>query len=295
MDEPIFSMRAQDTPWCQNYIQTHASSAVICLLEEFNLFKDATFPSASRLNALTAQYYKLWPGPEFVAQSSLDETEQRYYEEIIQQDNIVPTRENSWHDLFNALIWLQFPKTKGVLNRLHMQDINTTGVHPRTPRRNRITHFDECGLVLAIEAGDEALANRLLSQLAQHQWRQCFVEHKAQWWNYITPVVFGHANLEMMLSPFIGLTGKWLAVSVPSGFHQLDFWSQRKILDNALVERIHALGDFTRSALLKPIPLLGIPLWYAQQDDDFYANTDYFRPLRKGAKQTIQLPFNELL
>ena len=293
MDEPIFSMRAQDTPWCKNHIQAHASLPVVRLLEEFSLFNQIRFPNADCLNALTHQFYPDWQGPLFVAQGKLDKHEQRYYEEIIAQDNRVPTRENSWHDLFNALIWLQFPNTKALLNQLHIQDIKECGVHPRTPRRNRITHFDECGIVLAIESGNEVLSNTLLSQLAHHQWTQCFCEHKSHWWKHITPFVFGHANLEMMLCPFIGLTGKWLAVSVPKGFHTLDFWSQRKILDNALVERIHALGDFSLSPLLKPFPILGVPSWYSDQNKTFYSNSDYFRPLRAGAKDTIQLPFYE--
>jgi len=245
------------------------------------------------LNELTSKYYKQWRGPTFKGQSQFSENEKRYYETIISEDGVVPTREQSWHDLFNALIWLQFPKTKSLLNELHISDIEAYGVNPRTARRNRITHFDECGVVLAIEeprpSGVESL-EVFLQQLATHEWEQVFLANRGRWHAEVTPYVFGHANLEMMLNPFIGLTGKWLAVSVPQGFSELDKWQQRAVLDDAMSARISALDAFQITPLLKPLPLLGVPLWHSQQDAKFYQNKDYFRPLRQGAKPTKQLP-----
>ena len=235
------------------------------------------------------QIYKQWRGPTFKGQSQFSEDEQRYYETIISEDGVVPTREQSWHDLFNALIWLQFPKTKSLLNELHISDIEAYGVNPRTARRNRITHFDECGVVLAIEeprpSGVESL-EVFLQQLATHEWEQVFLANRGRWHAEVTPYVFGHANLEMMLNPFIGLTGKWLAVSVPQGFSELDKWQQRAVLDDAMSVRISALDAFQITPLLKPLPLLGVPLWRSPQDAKFYQNKDYFRPLRQGAKPT---------
>jgi hypothetical protein len=245
------------------------------------------------LNELTSRYHKQWTGPVFKGQSQFSEDEQRYYETIISEDGVVPTREQSWHDLFNALIWLQFPKTKSLLNELHISDIEAYGVNPRTARRNRITHFDECGVVLAIEeprpSGVESL-EVFLQQLATHEWEQVFLANRGRWHAEVTPYVFGHANLEMMLNPFIGLTGKWLAVSVPQGFNELDKWQQRAVLDDAMSARISALDAFQITPLLKPLPLLGVPLWHSPQDAKFYQNKDYFRPLRQGSKPTKQLP-----
>ena len=31
----------------------------------------------------------------------------------------VPTREDNWHDLLNALVWLVFPKAKAAINKRH--------------------------------------------------------------------------------------------------------------------------------------------------------------------------------
>ncbi|MDO6567099.1 DUF3025 domain-containing protein [Alteromonas sp. 1_MG-2023] len=292
------------TPWCKHHIQSHASSPVHTLLTELRLLDEAEFPTAARLNRLREVFQSQWQGPVFIAQGELFnsdksaekssyENDTRYYEEIIAEDNCVPTRENSWHDLFNALIWIQFPATKALLNKLHMQDIAQYGAHPRTERRNRITHFDECGLVLALEAGDEDKSNQLLHALAQHHWVDSFVTHRHEWGAHITPFIFGHANLEMMLSPFIGLTGKWLAVSVPKGFSEMSYWQQRAEVDKALVNRIAKLDAFNKSPLLKPIPLLGVPNWFNKQDTAFYNNSEYFRPLRQGAKPSIQLPLHD--
>ena len=293
------------TPWCKHHIQDNASLPVHTLLKEFMLLDDTDFPSATRLNLLREAFQPQWQGPLFIAQGELDkrtanscdkstENDSRYYEEIIACDNCVPTRENSWHDLFNALIWIQFPATKALLNTLHMQDIAHHGTHPRTERRNRITHFDECGVVLALEEGDASKSNMLLNTLAQHQWQDSFLTHRHEWGTHITPFVFGHANLEMMLSPFIGLTGKWLAVSVPKGFNEMNKWEQRQEVDKSLVKRITELDAFNKSPLLKPIPLLGIPGWYENQDEAFYNNSEYFRPIRAGAKPSIQLPLFDI-
>ena len=302
-------MQSDSIPFCKDYLISHASKPVTALLEEVGLLGNNYFPTPELLNQLTAQHYEHWQGPAFKGQSQFSDDDKRYYETIISEDKVVPTREGSWHDLFNALIWLQFPKTKSLLNELHIRDINEHGVSPRTARRNRITHFDECGVVLAIEEPKHATQNGVglerehdsrqhnvesleafLQSLAAHEWEQSFLTHRERWHSEVTPFIFGHANLEMMLNPFIGLTGKWLAVSVPGGFSKLDKWQQRLVLDNALVLRIEALNYFQSAPLLKPLPLLGVPLWHSQQDEMFYQNKDYFRPLREGSKPTIQLP-----
>jgi hypothetical protein len=286
-------MQSTDIPFSKTYLSQCASPSVTRLLTEMNLIDLCEFPSAEQLNALSQSFHSKWQGPHFVAQSELGEEETRYYETIIGEDNVVPTRENNWHDLFNALIWIQFPKTKGLLNALHVDDINTFGISPRTARRNRITHFDECGVVLALETpkeNEKAELEQFLTSLATHNWHDVFINQRNKWAGDVTPFIFGHANLEMMLNPFIGLTGKWLAVAVPEGFSQLSEWQQRNEVDNAVVKRIGQLNNFQQAPLLKPIPLLGVPGWYHHQPDSFYGNEDYFRPIRKEAKQTIQLP-----
>ncbi|BFT30943.1 hypothetical protein D210916BOD24_21190 [Alteromonas sp. D210916BOD_24] len=311
-------MQSDTIPFCKPTLLRHASPPVVSILEETGLLDSKAFPTEHDLNDVVARFHHNWNGPIFKGQSTFSDDENRYYETIISEENVVPTREGSWHDLFNALIWLQFPKTKKLLNELHVEDIRQYGVTPRTPRRNRITHFDECGVIIAVEVARDEQTEipqapreindagvdksrsfktcqkhplaQFLSQLADHQWEEVFVVQRERWWQTVTPFIFGHANLEMMLSPFIGLTGKWLAVTVPVGFHRRDPWQQRKLLDDAIVERIKALDHFNAAPLLKPVPLLGIPGWYEVQSHAFYQNQDYFRPLRPDSKPTVQLP-----
>ncbi len=284
-------MISTSASWQPDDILRHAASPVVALFHQFGLHRLNQFPDAKQLNRLATAFHDgCWPGPVFVDQGALPATESRYYEAIIGEDARIPTREHSFHDLFNALIWLQFPRSKRLLNQLHMADIAEVGTHPRTPRRNRVTHFDECGVVIAVPQHARERANKLLSQLDCHQWQHVLYEKRAAWQECLYPVVFGHANLEMMLSPFIGLTGKWLAVTVPDSYGVSSLTEQCKMIDEALQTRIGQLGYFTRSPLLKPLPLLGVPGWSKDQDAAFYANTDYFRPQRPSAKPTIQLP-----
>lgn len=200
----------------------------------------------------------------------------RYYEQIIFEDKAVPTRSKSWHDLFNAMIWSLFPSTKQRLNQQHIEDIQQYGLTPRTSRRNHITHFDECGVVLAF-------SNKELPELlASHNWQAAFVEARSLWGRSIKPFIFGHANYEMLLSPFLGLTGKWLGVEVDEGFFTYSLSEQYCYLDSQLTDQI-AAGCFSQKSCLKPLPLLGIPGWHGNNDHpSFYDNTDYFRPKRSA-------------
>lgn len=201
-----------------------------------------------------------------------------YYEQIIALTKQVPTRKDNWHDLFNALIWMLFPATKRYLNQLHMQEIERHGLHPRTPLRNRVTHFDECGGILVYQ--DE----HHLQALQNHQWHASFVTLRAQWQHSTRFFVFGHANYEMLLNPYIGLTGKYIPLKVEDDFWGQSLLAQYRWLDSVLPEMLDKQQWFTQK--LKPLPLLGIPGWHPENDHpQFYANTDYFRPLRSATRK----------
>lgn len=249
----------------------------------------STIPSVDELNQMAQNYWKgNWNGPVFAEDKLV--ADDRYYEQIIAQDNIVPTRVNSWHDVFNAFIWILFPQAKKQITQYHFNDIEQFGVHPRTPRRNHITHFDECGLILAVPENSLSTGEHVLSSLANHQWQTGFVENQSVWGQSIVPIIFGHANYEMLMAPYIGLTAKWLAVTVPGDFEQLSVASQFQVLDNAIVKRLKQFNGLAHKAILKPIPLLGVPGWFEQQTKTFYQDTSYFRPLASNAPATKQLP-----
>lgn len=229
-----------------------------------------------RLNQKASAYRE--PLFKFIAdseiQSNLDEST-RYYEQIIYEDRVIPTRHN-WHDTFNAYMWMLYPRTKRDLNQLHYEDITEHGIHPRTHRRNKMTHFDECGGVLIYED------QNTLSALQAHRWKEAFIERKAQWDSRCSYFVFGHALYEMLLSPHIGLTGKYIALKVDPSFWELSLPAQYQFIDEALSAKVRLENIFATEKPLCPLPVLGIPGWHkSQQDDAFYDNTDYFRPKRK--------------
>ncbi|OFC72246.1 hypothetical protein BFC18_04060 [Alteromonas confluentis] len=275
-------MNSTAVSWSSAINHPELVSPIKQLLCETGLTETAVFPQPDKLMAVTNHWHNgNWSGPEFKGQSTFSDDDGRYYEEIIFQDNVLPTRESNWHDFFNALIWMQFPRTKGLLNRMHVEDIAAHGVHPRTASRNRITHFDECGVVLAVPERLQPQGRELLYALAHHNWIEIMLEKRANWGDVLYPFIFGHANLEMLLEPFIGLTGKWLAVTVPDDFNQMSFQQQCHAVDTALFQRFTKTDVFSVKGHLHPLPLLGVPGWYSPQNLTFYQNTDYFRPLIK--------------
>lgn len=211
--------------------------------------------------------------PHFIPQDE-DFSDERYYEEIVFEDAQVPTRFN-WHDTFNAIIWMLFPRTKRLLNQLHMQDIQQSGKVTRTKRRDAITLLDECGVIIPyVNEAD-------IQALRQHQWQQIFVTQRRDWDSRIGAFMFGHANYEMLQNPYIGLTGKAFGVKVEADFFQLSLAQQYQTLDKHLLQLISLQDALADNSMLSPLPLLGVPGWYQQnREPDFYLNTDYFRPKR---------------
>jgi hypothetical protein len=271
------TLRAIVTVWHHEFIKQLPMLPMQQLETHFALSGFTDWPNADGLNDLKALWGNLGI-PHFVCQSQLTESE-HYYEQIIHQQHIIPTRPNSWHDLFNGLIWLQFPQTKRLLNQQHMEDIEKHGLSPRTQRRNNLTHFDECGVILTYQRG--SVAEQQIKDLAMHRWQAVFIENRSIWGKELNSFMFGHANLEMLLQPFIGLTGKWLALEVDSQFSSISYSEQLKQIDESLMSLINQSNIFAKKKPLYPLPLLGIPdVWDANNNPAFYANTAYFRPIR---------------
>lgn len=202
----------------------------------------------------------------------------RYYEQIIFEDNTIPTRKGSWHDFFNGVVWLQFPQTKAYLNQLHISEIETHGLNPRSKVRNHITHFDECGVVLFIQGA--SIFSKCKLAFERQDWNTLFCSYKDQWHSAIQPVVFGHANLEMLLNPFIGLTAKVLLIQIDAQA-SVENLLVSEDQDGVLLKHLKEQRPMFTKKPFYPLPLLGVPNWhYAEQDTDFYANTNYFMPKR---------------
>lgn len=208
-----------------------------------------------------------------VAQGDTPEKFDDLYESRIYLKGELQTRLENWHDFFNAMCWLQFPKIKSALNQLHFEHSQQREEGSnRSPLENAIALFDECGAIIV--ADDE----KYLDLIRNHQWKEIFHNNKEIWGTHIQCYVFGHAMHEKALTPYIGMTTHSVLLKKDTIFFEQSYLSQLTELD-VQVSNIWLDREIKKTRDLQPIPLLGIPSWYLQQNDDFYNNTDYFRPI----------------
>lgn len=203
-------------------------------------------------------------GPRFVPQADLPDG--LPYERFIFEAGAVPTREGL-HDLFNGLVWARFPATKRLLNRLQAAEIAQAGVgQVRGPVRDAITLFDENAVLLQ---APEALWQALLGR----DWTRLFVELRPLWVQ-ARLVLFGHALLEKLVTPYKSITGHVYREPVPQALGEdLAAW------DSWLASRLGA-DELSRKPFT-PLPVLGVPGWWPANDSaSFYADPQVFRPPR---------------
>jgi len=244
------------------------------------------FPDLEHLNALARERGVRSGGGaalEFVAPAGAAGSA-RHYEERIFRTGEVATRAGSRHDLFNALAWLAFPRTKAVLNRLHHAELGRRGDGPaRGTARDLATLFDEGGIVVA--CADPALA----ALLAGFRWKRLFWDERAEVARSMRFLVFGHAILEHALAPFKGVTAKALVLAA----------GREALGDAALVDRTdaQAAAHFARrdsvasTRALQPLPVLGIPGWTPENDDPaYYDDAAVFRAGRARAPERNRPP-----
>ena len=132
------------------------------------------------------------------------------YEARIHRDGLVHTRagEGGWHDLFNALIWLAWPRTKAALNALQADEIARHGVGGRRGGlRDAATLFDENGVLVTMPPGAWCDA------WSRHDWPALFVSGRARWLS-APPLILGHALLDKLRAGRLALdattASRWL-------------------------------------------------------------------------------------
>lgn len=201
----------------------------------------------------------------------------RGYEERAYREGTIATRPGNRHDLFNALIWLAFPRSKAALNRRHHDSLvlaRTAGSTGRGTLRDALTQFDECGVVVAGTAPD------LWRALGEHRWREVFVERRDELLHSTRFIVFGHASHDVLAMPFIGLCGKALFIEVDSAWLDLPAAAALGVLDARLAKFL-ADGDHSPRDW-QPLPLLGIPGATADNEQpDYYDDARQFCPARR--------------
>ena len=236
------------------------------------------FPGCAELNALLDERHRSGSGVpiRFVSAGEGALRDEPYEARIFRLGEVI-TREQNWHDLFNALAWLAFPATKRELNAIHGEQLSLdpTGEGRRGTTRDVLTLFDESGLLVA--CADASLA----ALLTGFQWKELFWTRREDVERHMRFFVFGHALHEHALKPYPGITGKALIVDVDEGFLQASPSGQRTALDGHAAQWLRA-RSLTSTRLLTPLPMLGIPGWDADNAHAaYYDNTDVFRPGRR--------------
>ena len=188
----------------------------------------------------------------------------------------VPTRENNWHDLLNALVWLVFPKAKAAINRRHFLaqtgERDSTINSQRGAIRDTSTLLDESGVIIVY-----ADAN-LAELVREFQWKELFWERRKQIQTSMGVYVFGHGLYEKLMSPYLGLTGQALLLPVEQTYFTWPQAMQLEHLDTLLADYLNSDAHCRSTRELTPLPLLGVPGWAADNEDaGYYDNTEYFR------------------
>ncbi len=199
-----------------------------------------------------------------------------HYEVRIFRAGEVQTRAESPHDLFNALAWLAFPRTKATLNRIHHDElVRRWGAPERGTPRDVLTLFDEGGVVVACAA--PALARCL----EDYQWKELFWTRRQEATEAMRFFVFGHAILEQSLAPYKGVTAKALVIDVPHPAITLPLAALVDLLDARAADHFARPGALESTRALQPLPVLGIPGWTPENEDPaYYDDEQVFRPGR---------------
>ncbi|MDO9011588.1 MAG: DUF3025 domain-containing protein [Gallionella sp.] len=241
------------------------------------------FPTLDELNALlTVQPIAVQNGSKlrFVAQGVGRLTFEAQYEPRCYLTGEVQTRQDNWHDLLNALVWLTYPKAKVAINTRHYHALTNRaaaagGSSERGAVRDTNTLLDESGVIVAY--ADEELADLLRS----FQWRELFWQQRERVKNSMGFYLFGHGLYEKALQPYIGMTGQGLLLAVEQDFFSWPVPRQHAHLDTLLADYLADPENCRTTRELSPVPLLGVPGWAADNAlESYYDNSDYFRPGR---------------
>jgi hypothetical protein len=194
----------------------------------------------------------------FVPPASAD----AYYEIHLYETGRVQTRPESLHDLFNALAWLAFPRTKALINAQHAEEMPREGGR-RGRRRDLLTLLDEGGAI--VQCDDQ----ELVALVKGFHWKTLFWERRERVRQAMRIVVLGHATLEQALQPRPGIACK--AIFVP--------------FDRPADEAAHAWLDARPKEAspreVPPLPIFGYPGWLQQSNcAEFYDDARYFRPFK---------------
>ena len=238
------------------------------------------WPNLDELSALAGGVTTARGMPVRFVPPAASEGPRPYYELHIAASGEVPTREASWHDVFNALCWATYPKAKAAINAQHAAILEERGdeeARRRGPERDALTLFDEGGVIVA--ASDPSL----LALVRDFAWKALFWERRADVDARMKFFAFGHGCFEQSLAPYIGMVAKTVFVPVDELFHLLPVEAQVPRVDALVASHFASRARFPSPKAMPPMPILGVPGWhFAAQDEAFYDDAKHFRSKPKN-------------
>ena len=213
----------------------------------------------------------------FIPPREADDRERRYYELHIAETGEVETRPDNWHDLFNALAWITYPRSKAAINAQHAAILEERGeaeAKRRGPERDALTLFDEGGV--AVISSDPSF----FDLIRDFEWKRLFWERRDDLARHVRFLGFGHALFETSLDPHIGMVAKTVFIPVDALPAEAALTA---VVDRALVVHFKDRRNFPSARAMAPMPVLGIPGWHpGTADESFYDDRKHFRPSTRG-------------
>ncbi|MDH5369551.1 MAG: DUF3025 domain-containing protein [Gammaproteobacteria bacterium] len=192
----------------------------------------------------------------------------------------IQTRTENWHDFFQFLTWFMFPKTKAVINAIHIPAAQSriakeSDLGRRSPIENMLSLFDEGGAVILCSD------NSLLDLIREFKWKELFWQRREELQQKLKIITFGHALYEKGLSPYIGMTANCILLNVDDVLLNKSNNEHLNWIDLKLSEIFSEGNIYSKPKDLAPFPLLGLPGWDVNNEyESYYDNVSYFRPGR---------------
>ena len=203
-----------------------------------------------------------------------------HYAPRIYMSGEVQTRTRNWHDFFQFLSWFIFPRTKALINAIHVPEARARlgqGSDPgrRSPVENMLSLFDEGGAV--VFSSDASL----LQLIRDFRWKELFWQRRDELRETLQCITFGHAMYEKGLRPYLGMTANCILIEVEPGCLGKTMTERLAWLDEQLTGVFGHGSQYSKPRDLSPFPILGIPGWDPDNEaESYYDNTGYFRPGR---------------
>lgn len=235
-------------------------------------------PWDAALAALNARADAELPaGLRFAEQDATLAADGLSYEQRIAERRLVAMRRDSLHDLYGALMWLQWPRSKWAIHEGQYAGIVELGPKQRSRHQQALTHIDEAGLlVVSTDAS-------LLDALQAHHWHGLLIERRADW-AAVQVWVIGHALFELrQCRPHDLLAAKVIPVLAPAAWLSADRQHRLAALDACVAQGIASRQTSADPKDQSTLPLAAVVGWDERNvDPGFIASAACFRPKPPG-------------